>query len=94
MDYARLERRALREDTEELLEGAAGEREGDHRGVRPPRDPRGDPERAGRVPRRHDHAGAQPRREGADREGVRGALQGGRLRGVQTALCVREFMGY
>ena len=93
VDSAWLERRALLEAIEELLEGSTGQRQGDPHGKHPADVPRAHGRGAGGHPRRHDHVGSPPRRQREDREGVRCLGQGSWILWIQSHLRLRQLLG-
>lgn len=86
--------RGLREDPEELLQGAAGEGEGDLGGVRAPGEPGGDAGGAGSVPARRHDAEPPRRRQGEDAAGVHRPRRRRRLlRRLQAYLHLHQRLG-
>ena len=79
----------MREDTEELLEGIAGERKGYIGGVRPPGGSGANGARSGNVPFGPRDDGSLPGREGEDRDRVRDVSKRSRLLRIQSHLRLR-----
>lgn len=92
VDSSRLERRALCQDTGELLEGAAGEGEGDAVRVHSSGGAGGESPGAGSVAYGPGDDGSQPGREGENQGGVRGLGDSSRVPRLQVHVYLRQYV--